>query len=130
MTSPSTETPAGVDPAFTAPERPALVTQNIPEPGEVASLLADRHRLTLFVAHGYRLFRRATARTWDQVADPSQATRADGTADPSFGQRSNEDARRAWLEHYQWLHTYGPTLLLLLDGGLLDGTVEKDARAA
>jgi len=119
MTSPSIESPAGVDPAFTAPERPALFTQNIPADGEVAALLADRDRLRLFLVHGLRLWRRATARTWVGF-DP---------ADPAFGQKSNELARQEWLDHYQWLHTYGPTLLLLVDQGLLEGAADRDERA-
>ncbi|HMH81389.1 MAG TPA: hypothetical protein VK531_00855 [Gemmatimonadales bacterium] len=130
MTSPSIETPAGVDPAFTDPARPALSAANRPADGEVAALLTDRARLTAWLAGGYRLYRAANARTWASVATPGAATQADGTPDPSFGQRSNADARRAWLEHYAWLHAYGPTLLLLLDRALLDGAVEQAYRAA
>ncbi len=131
MTSPSTEMPAGVDPAFTAAERPALYTQNIPAEGEVAALLGDRERLHAFLAHGYRLYRNATSRTFESArtrSDPGR--RPDGTEDPSFGQRSNDDSRKAWLDHYQWLHHFGPCLLLLVDHGLLGGKVEQEYRAA
>ncbi len=115
--------PAGVDPAFTMPERPAMWTQNIPESGEIDALLADRARLRGFLAGGYRLFREATSRTW-----PDRAV--DWSGDPSFGQRSNEDARRATLAEYQWLNHYGPCLMLIIDRGLLDGAIERAYKEA
>jgi len=125
----TSRTDVAVDPAFTDPARPALYAANRPADGEVEALLADRDRLTAFLAAGYRLYREANSRTWASVATPGAATRPDGTPDPSFGQRSNDDARRAWLDHYQWLHAAGGTLLLLLDRALLEGAVEQAYRA-
>jgi hypothetical protein len=113
-----------VDPAFTAPERPAFFTQQIADVGEVEALLADRARLRGFLAGGYRLYRAAMSRTW------SGADQVDFAGDPSYGQRSTADARRALLDLYQFLWTYGPVLLLVIDDGLLDGAVQKAYREA
>jgi hypothetical protein len=115
---------APVDPAstaaaeFTEAARPELYTLNAPAPGEVEALLADRERLTAFLRAGYSLWRSAMSRQHDSQA-----------VDPLGGQKSREAARDAWLDHYGWLHAYGPTLLLLIDQGMLEGAVEQAYRA-
>lgn len=120
---------ADVDPAFTAPGRPVLYVQNVPAPGEVEALLGDRARLRDFLTHGHRLFRHANSRQWASARALPLGQTADGTADYSYGQRSNADSQRATRDLYSWLHLYGPTLLLLLDRALLEGAIDGAWRA-
>jgi hypothetical protein len=122
---------ADVDPAFRDPARPALRVQNVPAPGEVEALLADRRRLMDFLTHGHRLFRDAVSRQTPEARtrrDPG--TRADGSEDESFGQRSNADAQRATLDFYTWAQHYAPCLILLVDRALLNGAIEQEWRDA
>ena len=78
---------------------------------EVAALLADRERLTGFLASGLKLHQRALSRKWER---PTQGD------DPSMGQKSNDLARKELLDSYQWLWMYGPTVMLVLDRALLN----------
>jgi hypothetical protein len=120
---------ADVDPAFAEPARPAMWSKNVPAPGEVEALLLDRARLADFLTHGHRLFRNANSRQWERARKLPLGQKADGSEDYSYGQRSNEDERRATLDCYQWLQMYGPTLILLVDRGLLEGRIERAWRA-
>ncbi len=103
--------------------RPAMWTTNIPAPGEVERLLADTDGLCAFLAHGLRLFKRANSRTWSGTENVAFGT------DASFGQKSNELQREEILRLYDFLHTYGPTLMLLIDRAVLDGAADKKAGA-
>ncbi len=116
--------PPGMDPeAFRG--RPAMWTTNIPAPGEVERLLADREGLRAFLVHGLRLFRRANSRTWSGIENVAF------DRDASFGQKSTELAREEILGFYAWLHRNGPCLLLLIDQGLLGSeadTLERETQ--
>jgi hypothetical protein len=88
---------------WSEPARPALYTLNIPAPGEVEALLADRERLAAFLAAGHRLWQRSVTRQ-----------RESQKGDPLGPQKTRAEAKAALLDSYHWFQVYGPTLLLLV----------------